>query len=98
MIQTSATEKSSVLFRVLTDGQVEEIRRASYDVIAKVGFNVLHTGARKMLKQAGCKVKGEHVRVPEHVVNACLDTAPKGYTIYSRDGQRAMEVDRKSVV
>jgi len=97
MIQTSTTEKRSVSFQVLTDDQVMEIRRASYDVMAKVGFTVLHEGARKMLKQAGCQVKGEHVRVPEHVVNACLDTTPKGYTIYSRDGQRAMEVEgRKS--
>ncbi|MBW2613713.1 MAG: trimethylamine methyltransferase family protein [Deltaproteobacteria bacterium] len=97
MIQTSAIEKNSVLFQVLTDDQVLEIRRASYDVMSKVGFNVLHAGARKMLKQAGCQVKGEHVNVPEHVVNACLNTAPKGYTIYNRDGSRAMEVEgRKS--
>jgi trimethylamine--corrinoid protein Co-methyltransferase len=82
---------------VLTDDQVMEIKRSSYDVMAKVGFKVLHEGARKMLKQAGCQVKGEHVRVPEHVVNACLATAPKGYTLYSRDGERAMEVEgRKS--
>ena len=97
MIQTSAIENRSVSFQVLTDDQVQEIRRAAYDVMAKVGFNVLHDGARKMLKQAGCKVKDEHVWVPEHVVKACLATAPKGYTIYSRDGQRAMEVEgRKS--
>ena len=97
MIQTSATDKKSISLQILTDGQVEEIRRASFDVMAKVGFNVLHAGARKMLKQAGCQVRGEHVRVPEHVVNACLNTTPKGYTIYSRDGQRAMEVEgRKS--
>jgi trimethylamine--corrinoid protein Co-methyltransferase len=97
MIQTSAIEKRSISFQVLTDDQVMEIQRASFDVMAKVGFNVLHAGARKMLKQAGCQVRGEHVRVPEHVVNACLDTTPKGYTIYSRDGQRAMEVEgRKS--
>ena len=87
----------AVSFQVLTDDQVEQIKRASYDVMAKVGFNILHDGARKMLKKAGCQVKGEHVRVPEHVVNACLSTTPKGYTIYSRDGQRAMEVEgRKS--
>ena len=97
MILANSIEKQSVLFRVLTDDQVAEIKRASYDVMAKVGFKVLHDGARKMLKQAGCRVKDEHVKVPEHVVNACLDTTPKGYTIYSRDGRRAMEVEgRKS--
>ena len=93
MLQSSAIEKGTVSFQVLTDDQVEEIRRASYDVMAKVGFSVLHDKARKMLKQAGCKVRGEHVWVPEHVVNACLATTPKGYTLYSRNGERAMEVE-----
>ena len=93
MIQSGSIEKGSVSFRVLTDDQVAEIRRASFDVMAKAGFKILHAGARKMLKQAGCQVKGELVKVPEYVVKACLNTTPKGYTIYSRDGQPAMQVE-----
>lgn len=97
MIQTGSIEKRSVSFQVLTHDQVEEIKRASYDVMAKVGFKVHHAGARKMLKQAGCRVKDEYVKVPEHVVNACLETTPKGYMIYYRDGRPAMQVKgRKS--
>jgi trimethylamine--corrinoid protein Co-methyltransferase len=97
MIQTGSIEKGSVSLRILTDDQVMEIRRAGMAVMAKTGFKVLHEGARKMLKQAGCRVKDEYVKVPEHVVNACLDTTPKGYTIYTRDGRPAMEVEgRKS--
>ncbi|MCG6911820.1 MAG: trimethylamine methyltransferase family protein [Deltaproteobacteria bacterium] len=97
MLQSSAVEKRTVSLQVLTDDQVDEIRRASFDVMSNVGFNVLHAGARKMLKAAGCRVKNERVGVPEHVVEACLATAPKGYNIYSRDGRRAMEVEgRKS--
>ncbi|CAB5087422.1 hypothetical protein D3OALGA1CA_669 [Olavius algarvensis associated proteobacterium Delta 3] len=97
MIQTGAVEKQSVGFRVLSDDQVAEIKRAAFDVMSTAGFTVYHEGARKMLKQAGALVKGESVRVPEHVVTACLGSAPKGWTIYDRDGNRAMEVEgRKS--
>ena len=97
MIQTGAVEKSSVWFRVLSDDQIAEIKRAAFDVMSTVGFTVYHEGARKMLKQAGAMVNGERVRVPEHVVTACLASAPKGWTIYDRDGNRAMEVEgRKS--
>ena len=97
MIQSGAKEKQSVSFRVLSDDQIEEIKRAALDVMQQVGFKVYHAGAKKMLKQAGAVIRGDRVRVPEHVVNGCLATAPKGYTIYSRDGQRAMEVEgRKS--
>jgi trimethylamine--corrinoid protein Co-methyltransferase len=97
MIKSGSVEKHSVGFRVLTNDQVEEIRRAAFDVMAKVGFKVYHKGARKMLKQAGALVRGEIVKVPEHIVTECLKTAPKGYTIYNRDGKRVMEVEgRKS--
>jgi trimethylamine--corrinoid protein Co-methyltransferase len=97
MIQTGATEKRSVRFSVLSDDQIAEIKRAAFEVMATVGFRVLHEGARNMFKQAGAPVNGENVKVPEHVVTECLHTAPKGWTIYDRQGNRAMEVQgRKS--
>src|SRR5210317_1378122 len=97
MIQTGSIEKRSVSFRVLTDDQIVEIRRTAFEVMSKVGFRVHHGGARKMLKQAGALVDDEIVKVPEHIVAECLRTAPKGWTIYDREGKRAMEVEgRKS--
>jgi len=97
MIQTDATEKRSVRFRVLSDDQIAEIKRAAFKVMSKVGFSVLHEGARKMFKQAGALVNGENVKVPEHVVTGCLRTAPKGWTLYDRAGNRALEIEgRKS--
>jgi trimethylamine--corrinoid protein Co-methyltransferase len=92
MIQSGATEKRSVRFKVLSDDQIEQIKRASFEVMAKVGFSVLHEGARKMFKQAGALVDGENVKVPEHIVTGCLQSAPRGWTIYDRTGDRAMEV------
>jgi trimethylamine--corrinoid protein Co-methyltransferase len=83
--------------RVLSDDQIWEIRQAAFEVIERVGFKCLHGGARKMLKQAGAMVDGEVVRVPRYIVEQCLLTAPKGWTIYDRTGRRAMEVEgRKS--
>jgi trimethylamine--corrinoid protein Co-methyltransferase len=90
-------EKCSVHFRILSEDQIWEIQRAAFDVMRNVGFKVLHTGARKMLKQAGAIVKDEWVRVPEFIVRQCLHTAPKGWTVFDRQGRRAMEVEgRKS--
>ena len=97
MINSGAVEKRCVHLRILTDDQIWEIKQAAFDIMQNVGFRVLHDGARKMLKQAGAVVKNERVMVPEHIVRACLTTAPKGWTIYDRDGNRAMEVKgRKS--
>ena len=97
MIQTRSSEKRSLSFRVLSDDQIEEIKRAAFDVMSKVGYRIHHEGARKMLKKAGAGVKGEIVKVPEYVVSACLRTTPKGWTIYDREGKRSMEIEgRKS--
>ncbi|MFQ5575913.1 MAG: trimethylamine methyltransferase family protein [Anaerolineae bacterium] len=97
MIQSSFVENRSVYFRVLSDDQIWEIKRAAFNVLETTGCQVLHAGARKLLKQAGAIVNGDRVRLPQFMVEECIRTAPKGFTIYNRDGERAMEVEgRKS--
>lgn len=97
MIQTNATENRSPSFRMLTDDQLQELVRAVFEVMGKVGFNVYHEGAREMLRRAGAMVKEDRVYVPEFIVHQCIATAPKGWIIYNRNGERALEVEgRKS--
>jgi trimethylamine--corrinoid protein Co-methyltransferase len=97
MIQTNLAEKRAPYFRMLGDDQIHELLRATFGVMEQVGFKVLHPGAREMLKKAGAAVKGESVRVPEYIVRGCLATAPQGWTIYNRRGERTLEVEgRKS--
>ncbi len=97
MIHSKATSERRPYMRILADDQVFEIRRAAFDLMFSVGFKVLHQGARQMLQKAGAVVDGQHVRVPEFIVKQCLTTAPNGFTLYDRNGNRALEVEgRKS--
>jgi trimethylamine--corrinoid protein Co-methyltransferase len=97
MIQSSFTETRSVSFRVLSDEQVWAIHRAALDILENTGCNVLHKGARTLLKQAGALVEGDRVRVPQHIVEECIRTVPKGFVAFDREGNRALEVEgRKS--
>ena len=97
MINSGSVEKRSSFLRVLTEDQIWEIKRAAFDVMWTAGFKVLHPEARRMLKSAGAVVKDDQVYVPEHIVWECLKTVPKGFTIFDRQGNRAMEVEgRKS--
>ncbi len=93
MIQTSNTQSRSVSLKILTEDQIWEIRQAAFDIIEKVGFKCTHKKVHKMLKQAGAWIKDDRIRIPRYIVEECLLTAPKGWTIYNRDGQRAMEVE-----
>ena len=97
MIQSSFIQNRSVSFRVLSDDQIWEIKRAAFDILEKTGARVMHAAARKLLKQAGAIVKDDVVKVPEYIVRECLRSAPKGLTIFDRNKKRAMEVEgRKS--
>jgi len=81
---------------MLTEDQVERIKRAAFEVLEKVGFKVLHAEVRKMLQSAGAIVQGESVKVPEFIVQGCLSTAPKGWILYDRQGHRAMDVSGRN--
>lgn len=97
MIQSSFVENRSVYFRVLSEDQIWEIKQAAFDVLEKTGCDVRHEGALELLRKAGAVVKGERVKVPRYIVEECIRTAPKGFTIYDRNGNRSMEVEgRKS--
>ncbi|MCG8639867.1 MAG: trimethylamine methyltransferase family protein [Desulfobacterales bacterium] len=97
MINSGTTQARQPYLRILTQDQIFEIKRAAFDIMYSVGFKVLHAGARDMLQKAGAVVEGELVRVPEFIVKQCLVTAPNGFTLYDRLGNRALEVEgRKS--
>ena len=97
MIETNIISLSRPNFRMLSDDQVVELAKAAMEILDKVGVKLLHAGARKMLQSSGAVVDGEIVKVPEFIVSQCLQSAPKGWTIYDRNGKRAMEVEgRKS--
>jgi trimethylamine--corrinoid protein Co-methyltransferase len=93
LIQTSNTSTQSVRLRVLSDDQIWEIRQAAFDIIENVGFKCHHPDVHKMMKQAGAQVRESHIKVPRYIVEACLITTPKGWTIFDRNGRRAMEVE-----
>ena len=97
MIQSSFSQNRSVFFRVLSDDQIWEIKRAAFDILEKTGARVLHQEARRLLQQAGAVVKDDLVKIPEYVVQECIRKAPKGITIFDRNKQRALELEgRKS--
>ena len=98
MLQSSRVKSSSVRgMQIFSEDQIWEIKQAAFDIVEKVGFKCTHQGAVKMLENAGAVIKGDRIRIPRYIVEGCVATAPKGWTIYNRLGKRAMEVEgRKS--
>ena len=93
MIQSSFTVQRSPHFSVLSEDQVCEIHRASLEVLEKAGYRIESKAAVSLLKQAGARVNGNIVKTPQHIVEECLRVAPKGFVLYDRAGNRALEVE-----
>jgi len=85
-------------YRLLTEEQIQEIHRASLEVLETVGVRLLHPGAVEMLREAGCRVRGDNiVQIPNWLVEECIRSAPSRITIYSQDGQEAMRLEGRNI-
>lgn len=77
--------------QVLGRDQAWAIHGAALEILGKVGFWMGHAGARAMLGDAGCEVSKEGwVRMPAHVVEDALRSAPRQVDIFDQNGAKAM--------
>lgn len=93
MIQSSNIQHKAVSMEILTKDQIWEIQQAAFDIIEKVGFKCTHKQVHKLMKQAGAWIKEDNIKIPRYIIKQCLATTPEGWTIYDREGNRAMEVE-----
>ena len=75
---------------VLSCEQVEAISRASFDVLARVGVVLPHEETLHRLADSGAEVdiEDQRVRLPGELVQRCLESCGKSFTIYGRDRER----------
>ena len=84
--------------RVLSDDQVEAIHRASLQLLADTGMQVLDDRARSRFAAAGCTVDDVIVRFDPELVEASVAQAPSTFTLRARNAERDLVVGGTSVV
>jgi len=84
-MRTNYRINSGVRFEMLSRDQLEEMYNGVLHVLDHIGLDVHHDEARDILKNAGARVDGIRVRIPRHLMKKALSTAPRSFTIYSRD-------------
>ncbi len=78
-------------FALLAESQKEELHLASLDILEQTGSRVFCEEALALLKKAGAHVTdGNLVRVPSHLIEWAIRTAPPRVRICKRDGSPAM--------
>jgi len=91
-MRTNYRINSGVRFQMLSQDQLEEMFNGVLNILETIGLDVHHEEAREILGDAGARVEGKRVRIPQHVVKRCLLTAPRSFTIYARDGNPAHNI------
>ena len=97
MLYSGYSSHTAPLLTTISDDQIHEIKQAAFLILEQTGCTVDHAAALALLTEAGAEVKGNHVTVPRHVIQKALAQAPKGFVMYNRDGEPAMDfTGRKS--
>ncbi|MBN2152008.1 MAG: trimethylamine methyltransferase family protein [Candidatus Lokiarchaeota archaeon] len=86
----------SIRFQALDEQKVERILDAAKEILEGCGCNVMHPRALKLFRDAGATIEGDRAKIPRKLVERCIESAPKGFWIYDRNGNRAMHLSGKN--
>jgi trimethylamine--corrinoid protein Co-methyltransferase len=85
---------STPQFRILSDKQLEELHFAALQILERTGVAFQCQEALEILGDAGADVSDPNrVKIPPHMVEHALRTAPKMVTLYTREGEPAIVLD-----
>ncbi len=81
-------------FRLLADWQLQEIHSAALEILRRTGVEVLDQHARELLAKAGATMDGVRARIPPHLVEWAIRTAPSRVVLCSsRSGRPCMHLE-----
>jgi len=90
-MKANYTQHNSPQFHILSDKQLEELHFATLQILERTGVAFECQEALAVLGDAGADVSNpDRVRIPSHLVERALSTAPKMITLYSREGEPAI--------
>lgn len=87
--QSNATPQ----FQILSEDQKQEIYLAALKILRQTGVLVHEEESLQVLRDAGARIEDERVYIPSHLVEQSLATAPSSFTVYSRSGDEAKNID-----
>ncbi|MEG1931364.1 MAG: trimethylamine methyltransferase family protein, partial [Anaerovorax sp.] len=81
----------------LSDEQLYAIHAASLEVLAQVGIKVESKKARDLYESAGAYIDGETVKIPAHIVEDCIKSAPSVVLLAGRNVKNDYVIKQKKV-
>lgn len=78
--------------RVLSDSDVDAIKRGSMRVLSEVGLQINHPGILKRLRDVGLETSGSNVLFKEKIVEEAIQKSTKRYSIHARNPRNSVHV------
>jgi trimethylamine--corrinoid protein Co-methyltransferase len=84
---------------VVSEDELESVHNASLVVLEEMGIDVLHEGARAIMKKAGADVKdgSERVRFDRNLILETIKTCPSEFTLHARNPERNVRIGGKNL-
>ena len=72
---------------VLSDKEIKEIDESSKEILEETGVMILSEEVLKIYEKGGAKVDYDNkiVKIPEKLINKCIESAPSEFKLFSRD-------------
>ena len=93
MINSNFDAQVAPGIRLLSESQKGEIHSATLELLRRTGVEVLVPEIRDLLKKAGCWMDSERVRIPPHLIEWAIRTAPSRVVLCDQQGNPAMELE-----
>ena len=83
--------------KVLDRDQAWAIHGAALEILDKIGFRMEHNDALRMLGDVGCRISDRNwVKMPAHVAEDALRSAPRQFVLYDQNGNKAIPLTKES--
>jgi trimethylamine--corrinoid protein Co-methyltransferase len=79
----------------LSDDEVEQIHKASLQILRETGVKVHSQKVRTLLAENGARLDGDIVKIPSALVNEAIEKAPKEMTLCARDADCDLKLPAK---
>lgn len=83
--------------RMLSDEQIQAIHHSSLDILSQTGIVMKNKRAAGLLLEAGAHQQGARIKIPAHLVQNALLSAPSRIPMHTRTGELSMPLESGKV-
>ncbi|MBQ7264433.1 MAG: trimethylamine methyltransferase family protein [Synergistaceae bacterium] len=96
-VSSNRDYNQTICWRMLSDGQSEEIFLTAAELLERSGAQVANKRALEIFAKGGCWVDGDMVRIPSTKLDWAIRTAPSRLTVCNQQGKRAVMMESENV-